>query len=121
MANQTLTVNGVAVAPDGPKAERAVVLPSGSSAAIRKGLGRDLMRAQRAAPSSEPSAIIFALIAELVQIDGKPIVYEDVLGMDLADVLVLQEEVIGGNFQGAAFPPPPPSPPSSSSASASRS
>jgi hypothetical protein len=121
MAPESLTVNGVSVTPDGSQSERTVTLPSGRSAAIRRGIGRDLMRAQRAARSSEPAAIVFALVAELVRIDGKPMVYEDVLAMDLADVLVLQEEVVGENFQEAAFPPPPPSPASSSSVSVLRS
>jgi hypothetical protein len=116
MAQESLTVNGVSIATDGFQSERNIALPSGRRAAIR----RDLMRAQRAAQSSEPAAIVFALVAELVRINGKPIVYEDVLAMDLADVLVLQEEVVGGNFQEAAFPPPPSSPASSSSASALR-
>ncbi len=121
MAQESLTVNGVPIAASSSQSERTIALPSGRSATIRRGVGRDLMRAQRAARSSEPAAIVFALVAELVRIDGKPIVYEDVLAMDLADVLVLQEEVVGGNFQEAAFPPPPPSPASSSSASALRS
>ncbi|MBF6569065.1 MAG: hypothetical protein IVW54_09330 [Candidatus Binataceae bacterium] len=110
MAYESLSVNGVPVNADAPEANRVVTLPSGRNAAIRKGAGRDLLRAQRAAQSGEPTAIIFALIAELVRIDGKNIVYEDVLAMDLVDVLALQEEVAGGNFQAAAYPPPPPSP-----------
>jgi hypothetical protein len=121
MAQESLTVNGVPIATNGFQSDRTVALPSGRSASIRRGVGRDLMRAQRAAQSSEPAAIVFALIAELVRIDSQPMVYEDVLAMDLADVLVLQEEVVGGNFQEAACPPPPPSPASSSSASALRS
>jgi hypothetical protein len=49
------------------------------------------MRAHRAAGHNpEPTAITFALIAELAQVDGKSIVYEDVLAMDLADVLGLE-------------------------------
>ncbi len=121
MADEALTVNGVAVAGNGSRSGRTIALPSGRKAELRAGIGRDLMRAQRAAQSGEPAAIVFALIAELATIDGRRIVYEDVLAMDLADVLVLQEEVIGGNFHEAAFPPPPQSPASSGSASASRS
>jgi len=37
--------------------------------------------------------VVFALIAELVEIDGEKIVYEDLLAMDLNDVLALQSEV----------------------------
>lgn len=120
MRAEEISVNGVrindaAATPDSEVAPRVITLPSGRSAAVRRGLGRDLMRAQRAAGGSgEPSAIVFALIAELVVIEGENILYEDVLAMDLADVLALQAEVAGENFQ---FPPPPPSPPSSTSGS----
>lgn len=70
---------------------REIKLPSGRVAIIRKGFGRDLIRAHRAAGhNAEPTALTFALIAELAQIDGKNIVYEDVLAMDLADVLSLE-------------------------------
>jgi hypothetical protein len=113
-----LQVNGISVdkaTADARGEVRTLMLPSGKTAAIRKGVGRDLMRAQRAVgTATDPSAVVFALIAELTQIDGSRIVYEDVLAMDLADVLALQGEVAGANFQ---LPPPPPSPPSSTSAS----
>jgi hypothetical protein len=70
---------------------REIHLPSGRIAIIRKGFGRDLLRAHRAAGhNGEPAAITFALIAELAQIDGKSIVYEEVLAMELADVLSLE-------------------------------
>ena len=103
MKHEGLSINGVKVedAAGGDRAEnRVLILPSGRNASIRKGLGRDLMRAQRAAgAAADPSAVVFALIAELAEIDGKRVVYEDVLGMDLNDVLVLQAEVAGANFQ----------------------
>ena len=87
---------------------RTIQLPSGSTAVIRRGKGRDLMRAHRVtAGNPEPTAVSFALIAELTQIDGKPIVYEDVLGMDLEDVMTLQEQVIGGGEESANFPAAP--------------
>ncbi|MGH7905008.1 MAG: hypothetical protein ACREP6_00100 [Candidatus Binataceae bacterium] len=114
MNSEAMRINGVAVAPDGFAAERVMRLPSGASAEVRRGYGRDLMHAQRAANSAEPCAIIYALIAELARIDGRPIVYEDVLGMEIADVLMLQDEVAGTNFRTAASPPPPQSPASSS-------
>src|ERR1700682_1192729 len=113
MTSDDLTVNGVKLQ-EGQEAERKdhhlLVLPSGRNAAIRRGFGRDLMRAQRVVgASSDPSAVVFALIAELVEIDGEKILYEDLLAMDLNDVLALQSEVAGANFQG---PPPAPSQPS---------
>ena len=101
---------------------RSLTLPSGKAAAIRRGKGRDLMRAQRAvAGNPDPTAVVFALIAELAQIDGTPIVYEDVVEMDLGDVLVLQAEVTGANFPEPAqdFPAPAASQDSSALDSAS--
>ncbi len=118
MKHEGLTVNGVALESDREPdrgGRKTIVLPSGLSASIRKGLGRDLMRAQRVAgASADPAAVVFALIAELAEIDGSRVVYEDVLGMDLSDVLVLQAEVAGANFQD---PLPAPSRPSSASVS----
>ena len=102
-----IRINGVPIgigAEEESAAGRPVLLPSGRGAVIRKGYGRDLMRAQRAAMSDDPAAVVFALIAELAEVDGRKIVYEDVLAMDLGDVLALQAEVIGANFQ---LPPPP--------------
>jgi hypothetical protein len=73
---------------------REIQLPSGRPATIRRGFGRDLMRAHRAAGhNAEPTAVTFALIAELTQIEGKTIVYEEVLAMELADVLALESGI----------------------------
>jgi hypothetical protein len=102
-----IRVNGVAIGIEGSSGAmetRALELPSGRQAVVRKGYGRDLMRAQRAAAGDDPGAVVFALVAELAEIGGRKIVYEDVLAMDLADVLALQAEVIGENFR---LPPPP--------------
>lgn len=102
-----LRINGVRIEPAqerGADAVRTIELPSGRSAAVRKGYGRDLMRAQRAAGDGDATAILFALIAELTELDGARIVYEDVLAMELSDVLVLQAEVVGDNFQGPRQP-----------------
>ena len=97
---------------------KTITLPSGATAEVRKGRGKDLMRAHRAVRGKDdPMAIAFALIAELTNIDGKPIVYEDVLEMGLADVLALQTEIMGSDFQ---LPPLPSSPALSSSDSQSR-
>src|SRR5271163_5248461 len=101
MKTDEITVNGVPIGTPAAKDEvetRMVELPSGSRAEVRKGFGRDLMRAQRAANGGDASAVIFALIAELTRVDGRNIVYEEVLEMELADVMALQAEVIGENF-----------------------
>ena len=116
MKSEHVSVNGVELRDPAAKETRErsmLLLPSGKSAAIRKGCGRDLMRAQRVVgTTSDPNAVVFALIAELVEIDGEKIVYEDLLAMDLNDVLALQSEVAGANFQG---PPQAPSQPWSTS------
>jgi hypothetical protein len=114
MLSDEISVNGVRIqATPQPerKTLRAIPLPSGKRATIRKGLGRDLMRAQRAAGAeADSTAVVFALIAELVEVDGRRTLFEDVLEMELEDVLVLQSEVVGPNFYS---PPPPSSLPSS--------
>ncbi|HUO06570.1 MAG TPA: hypothetical protein VMU16_15355 [Candidatus Binataceae bacterium] len=115
MKADELTVNGVRVeSADGldVPGEKAVNLPSGARAVIRTGRGRDLMNAQRASTGKGGTAMTFALIAELARIDGRRIVYEDVLEMDLRDVMALQSEVLGENFM---VPPPQVSPGSSDS------
>lgn len=78
---------------------KELMLPSGKKAVIREGKGRDLLNAQRIAQS--PDEIIYALLAELVTIDGTKYVYEDVLEMPLTDVLALQAEIMG-NFMFAS-------------------
>src|ERR1700720_81717 len=86
---------------------RTTRLPSGKQAEVRKGKGRDLMRAHRAVGgNAEPMSVSFALIAELARIDGKPLVYEDVLEMDLDDVLALEAEVTEAGEVREHFPNP---------------
>ena len=113
MRSDEITVNGVRLQGASQADQNdgsLLILPSGRSASIRKGFGRDLMRAQRVVgTSSDPTAVVFALIAELVEIDGEKIVYEDLLAMDLNDVLALQSEVAGANFQGPPLAPSQPS------------
>ena len=75
---------------------KEILLPSGKAAKFKDGKGRDLLNAQRKAKNSDE--ILFALIAEIVEIDGQSLIYEDLLEMDLEDVLALQAE-ISGKFQ----------------------
>jgi hypothetical protein len=76
---------------------KEIKLPSGRLAVVRRGFGRDLIRAHRAVGHNpEPTAITFALIAELTQVDGKTIVYEDVQAMELGDVLSLEAVIVEG-------------------------
>lgn len=75
---------------------KELTLPSGKIAIIEQGKGKDLLQAQMKAKTSEE--IPYALIAELAEIDGQKLVYEDILEMDLGDVIALQTE-ISGKFQ----------------------
>ena len=70
-----------------------LTLPSGKKVKIESGKGYHLLNAQRKAKTSEE--ITFALIAELAEIDGQSVVYEDLLEYDLEDVLALQAEISG--------------------------
>ena len=72
---------------------KTLTLPSGKTAVLRKGKGFDLFQAQKKAKTSEE--IPYALIAELTEIDGQPIVYEDILELPLEDVITLQGAVSG--------------------------
>lgn len=70
-----------------------LTLPSGKIATIKDGKGIDLLHAQMKAKTSEE--IPYALIAELTEIDGTPLVYEDILELDLPDVIELQTAISG--------------------------
>lgn len=70
-----------------------LTLPSGKIATIKDGKGIDLLHAQMKAKSSEE--IPYALIAELTEIDGQALVYEDILELDLSDVIELQTAISG--------------------------
>ena len=72
---------------------KKITLPSGKVATLRKGRGFDLLQAQQKAKTSEE--IPYALIAELAEIDGQKLVYEDILELDLEDVIALQAEISG--------------------------
>ena len=75
---------------------KELTLPSGKIAKLKDGKGLDLLNAQRKAKNSDE--ILFALIAEIAEIDGEAVIYEDLLEMPLEDVLALQAE-ISGKFQ----------------------
>lgn len=72
---------------------KEITLPSGKIAVFKDGKGKDLLNAQRKAKT--PDEILFALIAEISEIDGQPLIYEDLLEMELEDVLSLQAEMSG--------------------------
>jgi hypothetical protein len=102
---------------------RELTLPSGRRATIREGRGRDLINAQRAVGrTAESGALMQALVAMLCTVDSKDLVYEDVLEMPIADVLILEAEVLGnfpvGQASSLSSQMPPVWPASSISASA---
>lgn len=78
---------------------KTVILPSGKTANIEQGKGYHLLQAQRKAKTADE--IPYALIAELTEIEGQKLVYEDILELDIADVTTLLTEVnsISGNVQ----------------------
>jgi hypothetical protein len=67
-----------------------IILPSGVQAVFYRRKGRALIDAQRAA-GDDSSRLMFALMAQVVEIDGKSVLMEDIEDMDLMDVLKLQE------------------------------
>lgn len=75
---------------------KEITLSDGKIAIIKDGKGRDLLNAQKKAKSSDE--IPYALIAELTEIDGNYLVYENILELPIADVIQLQE-AIGGKLQ----------------------
>jgi len=78
---------------------KEVVLASGKKLTIYKGKGKHLFQAQMKANSAQE--ILWALIAELCEIDGKKIVMEDLFEMDLGEVFQIQSafaEAYGGFF-----------------------
>ena len=72
---------------------KELTLPSGKTATFKKGNRQTVLNAQRKA--KYPEEIMFALIAEITDIDGQPIVYEDLLEMDMEDVLILNAQLSG--------------------------
>lgn len=75
---------------------RTVSLPSGKKAAVRPLKGRDLLKAARMAGGSQDNMrLAFGIIAVGAEIDGKPLVIEDVEELDLGDVTTLMAAVMG--------------------------
>ena len=78
---------------------KEIKLSDGKLAVIKDGKGLDLLNAQKKAKTSDE--IPYALIAELTEIDGNYLVYEDILELTIEDVILLQE-AIGGKLQSKA-------------------
>lgn len=73
---------------------KLIPLPSGSWAEVKKGTGKDLIKAQRQA-AGKPAQVNTALVAVLCRRDGRPLVMEDVHGLPLMDVLAMQGAALG--------------------------
>ena len=78
---------------------KEIKLSDGKLAVIKDGKGLDLLNAQKKAKTSDE--IPYALIAELTEIAGNYLVYEDILELPIEDVILLQE-AIGGKLQSKA-------------------
>ena len=78
---------------------KEIKLSDGKLAVIKDGKGLDLLNAEKKAKTSDE--IPYALIAELTEIDGNYLVYEDILELPIEDVILLQE-AIGGKLQSKA-------------------
>ncbi len=72
---------------------KEITLTDGKIAKIKDGKGLDLLNAQKKAKTSDE--IPYALVAELTEIDGQFLVYEDILELPIEDVINLQAAVSG--------------------------
>ena len=74
---------------------KTVSLPSGKTASItRKGKVRDLVFAARIVGKSEADnqfALSVAAMAPTIELDGKPVLYEDLLEIEMDDLNALAE------------------------------
>lgn len=77
---------------------KELTLSDGRKVIIKKGKGIDLLNAQKKAKTSDE--IPYALLAELCEIDGQYLVYEDILELPIEDVINLQA-VISGKLQSS--------------------
>jgi len=75
-----------------PEVLKEVTLPTGAKATFYRRKGIALMNAQRKA-SGDSSRVTFALLSEIVEVDGKPCLMEDFDEMELFDVIALSEEL----------------------------
>lgn len=71
-------------------AVKRITLPGGAAAVFYKRKGRALVDAQRAA-DGDAGRMAMALLAQVVEIDGRQLLMEDLEDLDLMDVLKLQE------------------------------
>ncbi len=73
--------------------QTVVPLTDGRKAIVKRGKGRLAVKANKLAGS--PAEVPLALASLMTTINGQPIVYEDLLDMDLADTLAIQSAAMG--------------------------
>lgn len=76
---------------------KTVILPSGKTAVIYRGKGRDANRALKES-DGDGTKYLSCLMAVLIEIDGKAVVPEDLDELDLKDFTTLQTEFATENF-----------------------
>lgn len=76
---------------------KTITLPSGKTALIYRGKGRDSNRALKES-DGDSSKYLICLMAALVEVDGRPVVPEDLEDLDLKDYTTLQTEFATENF-----------------------
>ena len=69
-------------------------LANGKKAEMTTGTGRDLIEAQRLSAGNQEQLVI-ALASRLLRVDGKPILYEDLLDWPLVDVVAAIDALNG--------------------------
>jgi hypothetical protein len=87
-----------------PVVQKEITLPSGAKATFYRRKGVALINAQRKA-DGDASRVAFALLSEIVEVDGKPCLMEDFDEMDLFDVMRLSE-VLGEMGKSGPTPKP---------------
>ena len=85
---------------DDPKAftgpAEAFELPSGKKACLAvTPKGKHFLKAARLAGAEDPMAIGMALASVVCKVDGHRVPFEEIVEMDLADALKLQEKAMG--------------------------
>lgn len=78
---------------------KQIVLSDGRVAVMRRPRGKDLIAANRVSPKiGDPFSFTYALLAQVVMIDGKPVVAEDIAQMYASDTDLLAAEANKSDF-----------------------
>jgi hypothetical protein len=101
MATRTSTdaaTDGDTEAASAPPNTRTVTLSDGRVVQLGRALGRHLERgAIVAKDGTQPISLMMGVVAQVAKIDGRPLIYEALQDMEMADVLKLIGEVQGKN------------------------